>query len=69
MDGDRKLPTGSDKVKKALRWMSEELLNSPQKKRATVLREAEIRFDLSPAECEFLTKNFSGTDPGSSSPC
>jgi hypothetical protein len=63
------LPGGSDKVKKALLWMSDELFNSPQKKRATVLREAEIRFDLSPAECEFLTKNFSGAAPGSSRSC
>ncbi len=64
MGCDRRLPTGSDKVKKAIRWMSEELLNSPQKKRDIVIREAEIRFDLSPAECEFLTKNF-----GESAPC
>ncbi|HEX9715729.1 MAG TPA: hypothetical protein VGA28_08570 [Desulfurivibrionaceae bacterium] len=69
MGGDRRLPGGSDKVKKALLWMSDELFNSPQKKRATVLREAEIRFDLSPAECEFLTKNFSGAAPGSSRSC
>lgn len=69
MDGDGRLPTGRDKVKKALRWMSEELLNHPQKKRDAVLREAEIRFDLSPAECEFLTKNFSETAPNSSRPC
>jgi hypothetical protein len=68
MGGDRRLPGGSDKVKKALLWMSDELFNSPQKKRATVLREAEIRFDLSPAECEFLTKNFSGAAPNSSRP-
>jgi hypothetical protein len=58
MGDDRRLPSGSDKVKKALRWMSEELLNNPQKKRDTVIKEAEIRFDLSPAECEFLSKNF-----------
>jgi hypothetical protein len=69
MGGDRRLPGGSDKVKKALLWMSDELFNSPQKKRATVLREAEIRFDLSPAECEFLTKNFSGAAPSSSRSC
>jgi len=61
MGGDRRLPTGSDKVKKALRWMSEELVGDPRKKRDSVIREAEIRFDLSPAECEFLSKNFSET--------
>ena len=58
MTGDRRLPTGSDKVKKAIRWMSEELLNNPLKKRDAAIREAELRFDLSPAECEFLSKNF-----------
>ena len=69
MGGDSRLPTGSDKMKKALLWMSEELLHNPQKKRGAVIKEAEIRFDLSPAECEFLTKNFSGTAPDSSRPC
>ncbi len=63
MGGDSRLPTGSDKVKKALCWMSEELLSNPLKKRDAVIREAEIRFDLSPAECEFLTKNFSESAP------
>ena len=63
MGGDSKMPTGGDKVKKALRWMSEELLHNPQKKRSAVIKEAEIRFDLSPAECEFLTKNFSESAP------
>ncbi|OGQ86593.1 MAG: hypothetical protein A2512_11005 [Deltaproteobacteria bacterium RIFOXYD12_FULL_56_24] len=63
MTGDRRLPTGSDKVKKALCWMGGELLNNPRKKRATVIREAEIRFDLSPAECEFLSKNFAESAP------
>ena len=63
MSDSSRLPTGSDKVKKAIRWMSEEMLNNPQKKRATVIKEAEIRFDLSPAECEFLTNNFSESAP------
>jgi len=63
MGGDSRLPTGSDKGKKGLCWMSEELLSNPLKKRDAVIREAEIRFDLSPAECEFLTKNFSESAP------
>ncbi|MFA7347759.1 MAG: hypothetical protein WCZ86_08365 [Desulfurivibrionaceae bacterium] len=63
MGCDSRGTTGGEKVKKAIRWMSEELLNNPQKKRDTVIREAEIRFDLSPAECEFLTKNFSESAP------
>jgi hypothetical protein len=47
-----------DKVRKALQWMSEILSEHPEKKREQVLRDAEIRFDLSPSECEFLDNNF-----------
>jgi len=64
MSEDKRLPTGGDKVKKALKWLSEELVNNPQKDRTAVLKQAEIRFDLSPAECEFLEKNFSGRPGG-----
>ena len=49
----------SDKLKKALKWMSATTQECPGKKRENILREAEIRFDLSPAECEFLDSNFS----------
>ena len=63
MGCDSRLPTGSDKVKKAIHWMSEELLAHPQKKRDTAIKEAELRFDLSPAECEFLSKNFGESAP------
>ena len=51
-------PAG-DKLRKALRWLSEATQECPDKKREDILREAEIRFDLSPAECEFLDNNFS----------
>ena len=51
-------PAG-EKLKKALKWMSETTQECPSKKREDILREAEIRFDLSPAECEFLDSNFS----------
>ena len=48
-----------DKLKKALKFMSETTQEYPGKKREEIRREAEIRFDLSPAECEFLDSNFS----------
>jgi len=32
--------------------------NNPEKDRCVLLREAEVRFDLSPAECDFLDRNF-----------
>jgi hypothetical protein len=47
-----------DKVKKALQWISEITRECPAKKREEILKAAEIRFDLSPAECEFLDSNF-----------
>ena len=47
-----------EKIKKALKWVSETIQTYPEKKREAVMKEAEIRFDLSPAECEFLDNNF-----------
>lgn len=60
MSNSSPLNPPSDKVKKALVWLSEALEKNPEAPRITLLREAEIRFDLSPADCVFLDKNFSG---------
>jgi hypothetical protein len=54
---ERLKPTG-EKLKKALKWISEITQECPEKKREEIIRAAEIRFDLSPAECEFLDNNF-----------
>ncbi len=51
--------TTSTKLKKALTWMAETLESHPEKKRTMILQEAELRFDLTPMECEFLDKHFS----------
>lgn len=56
-------PTG-DKMKKAITWISATILECPQKRRHTVIEEAQVRFDLSPKECEFLNKNFGDKDQG-----
>ena len=48
-----------EKIKKAVRWIGETLQLYPNKERSSLIKEAEIRFDLSPRECEFLDKNFS----------
>jgi hypothetical protein len=50
--------TKSAKLKKALAWMAETLEAHPGKRRITILQEAELRFDLTPAECEFIDKHF-----------
>ena len=55
------LPAGA-KIRKALRWLSESLQTSPEKGRVQALREAELRFDLSPAECRFLDERFGAGD-------
>lgn len=59
MSDQSPLNTTSAKVKKALIWVSETLQDHPQKHRLTVLHEAQVRFDLTPVECDFLNRHFS----------
>lgn len=47
-----------DKMLKVLQWFSENVQKHPEKSRLDILREAEIRFDLSPKECTFLDDHF-----------
>jgi hypothetical protein len=56
-DAETLQPTG-DKMKRAIRWLSETVQNCPTKSRRQIIEEAQVRFDLSPAECAFLEKNF-----------
>lgn len=55
------LPTQppGDKMKKAIICFSEILQLQPDKDKKEILQEVEIKFDLSPIECEFLNKHFS----------
>jgi len=48
----------SEKLRQAVRWISDETQEHPEKKRKDILREAELRFDLTPAECKFLDEKF-----------
>ena len=48
-----------EKIRKALRWVSETVREYPELTREEIIRKAEMRFDLSPSECEFLDSNFS----------
>ncbi len=59
MAADTPLSSRSDKLKKAITWVSETLQDNPELNRNTLLNEALVRFDLSPADCEFLLKHFS----------
>ena len=62
MSDNTSLYSRSDKIKKALVWLSETQEQKPGTSREKLLREAEIRFDLSPADCTFLDKNFSKSE-------
>lgn len=59
MSDQTPLQSRSAKLKKALVWMAEQLETNPEKPRGVVLQEVELRFDLTPLECDFLDKHFS----------
>lgn len=50
-------PIGGDKLKKAVLHFSELLESSPEKSRAELLQKVQLKFDLSPADCEFLNRH------------
>jgi len=52
---DEIMPAG-DKMKKTLCWISDMLKTHPEKSRQQIISEAEIRFDLSPKECDFVDR-------------
>ena len=51
-----KLQPSGEKIRRAVLWISETVKAHTEKKRPDILREAQIRFDLSPRECEFVDK-------------
>ena len=53
-------PTG-EKMRRVVLWISETVQANPQKNRLDILREAEIKFDLSPRECEFIETKLNET--------
>ena len=46
----------SENLRKALLWVADTLRDHPEKQRLTVLHEAQLRYDLTPLECEFLER-------------
>ena len=52
-----KSPLNRDKLKKAVQHFSELVEASPDKSRLQLLQEVQLKFDLSPADCEFLNKH------------
>jgi hypothetical protein len=51
------MPQGED-LRKAVKWISEERQSSPPRNLAKLVEEASVKFDLSPADGEFLFKFF-----------
>jgi len=49
-------------LRKAVKWVSEEQKYNPETPLATLLREAGLKFDLSPKEAEFLFRFFMKED-------
>jgi len=51
------MPQGEE-IRKAVKWISEERQSSPAKRLAKLVEEAGVKFDLSPADGEFLFNFF-----------
>lgn len=60
MTAHESMPLSGDKMKKAIQKFSELLGDFPEKSRSDVLQMVQLQFDLSPLECDFLNKNFTG---------
>ncbi len=56
--GAETLQPHGERLRKAVRWISEKCLERPDRPRQDIIFEAEQRFDLTPKECEFLNKKF-----------
>jgi hypothetical protein len=61
------LPPGEE-LRKAVQWISEERAGRPEARLAKLVEEASLRFDLSPADGEFLLKFFKGRPLGAPLP-
>lgn len=62
MSDVEKLQPSGDRMRRVIVWISEMVKENPHKSRTAILKEAEIRFDLSPRECEFLNTKLASND-------
>lgn len=66
--GKRSTAALSTNLRRAVRWIGEVMTAHPDKQRNQVINDAQLRFDLTPAESEFLNQNFKelefGTERG-----
>jgi len=54
MASTQDLQPSGEKMRKTVRWICETLRLYPEKSRQQVIKEAQIRFDLSPLEAAFI---------------
>ena len=64
--GNDNVVASSTNLQKAVCWIGEIMQEHPEKERKQVLKDAQMRFDLTPVECEFVTKNFAKVAAGKS---
>jgi hypothetical protein len=62
--GSDNVVTASTNLQKAVAWISEVVQDHPEKERGSILKEAQVRFDLTPKECGFLDDKFGGDGAG-----
>ena len=55
----------STNLQKAVKWLGEIMREQPERQRNQVINDAQLRFDLTPAESEFLHHNFKDLAAGS----
>ncbi|CAK8719513.1 Nif11 domain-containing protein [Candidatus Electrothrix laxa] len=58
--GERRSAALSTNLQKAVQWIGRFAQDHPGKQRNQVINDAQLRFDLTPAESEFLNHNFKG---------
>jgi hypothetical protein len=61
MSSQQPTQSAGDKTKKALAELCHLLEKHPDKSRQALLQQVEIKYDLTPKECEFLNRNFQDT--------
>lgn len=45
-----------DPIRKAVKWISDELQDHPEKKKHALMEQAAVKFNLSPRDVEYLQK-------------
>ena len=58
MTQDDSSPIGQDKLQSAIKALSELVRKYPEKSRSEINHQIQLKYDLSPLDCEFLHRHF-----------